>query len=195
VRDGRIVEVESMTEVEALEFPAPFGRMEAFQTSGGTSTLPDTFAGRIRELDYKTIRYPGHCVRFKLLIDLGLASSDEVDLGGTRVSPRKLLGELLVRHLPADEPDAVLVRLEFRGSQNGETRTLRYDIIDRFDERTRLSAMMRTTAFPASIVAQTMARDETRKKGALPQELCIPPTPFVAALASRGIRIVESFIA
>ncbi|MFL6227429.1 MAG: saccharopine dehydrogenase family protein [Pyrinomonadaceae bacterium] len=194
VRGGHIVEVDSMTEIEELDFPAPFGRMEAFQTSGGTSTLPDTFADRIKELDYKTIRYPGHCAQFKLLIDLGLAASDEVDLGTTRISPRRLLGELLTRHLPADEPDAVLVRLEFRGSQNGATRTLRYDIIDRFDERTRLSAMMRTTAFPASIVAQTMARGLTTAKGALPQERCIPPAPFVAALASRNINIEEKFI-
>jgi lysine 6-dehydrogenase len=192
VRGGRVVEVDSLTEIEELEFPAPFGRMEAFQTSGGTSTLPDTFAGRIRELDYKTIRYPGHCAQVKLLIDLGLANSDEVDLDGIRVAPRRLLGELLLRHLPADEPDVVLVRLKFRGLIEGETRTLRYDIIDRFDERTRLSAMQRTTAFPASIVAQTMARGETTAKGALPQERCIPPTPFVAALASRDIRINES---
>src|SRR5204862_625335 len=42
VRDGKVVEIESMTEVEELEFPQPFGKMEAFQTSGGTSTLPDT---------------------------------------------------------------------------------------------------------------------------------------------------------
>lgn len=195
VRGGQIVEVDSMTEVEELEFPAPFGTMEAFQTSGGTSTLPETFAGRIQTLDYKTIRYPGHCAQVKLLIDLGLASSDEIALNGVRVSPRKLLGELLVRHLPADEPDAVLVRLEFRGRVNDETRTLRYDIIDRFDERTRLSAMMRTTAFPASIVAQMMARGETMKKGALPQERCIPPAPFVEALAVRDIRIEESFVA
>ena len=193
VRGGQIIDVESMTEMEELEFPAPFGRMEAFQTSGGTSTLPDTFAGRIQELDYKTIRYPGHCAQFKLLIDLGLAASDEVDLGHARVAPRRLLGELLVRHLPADEPDVVLVRLEFRGMQNGVQRQLRYDIIDRFDERTGLSAMMRTTAFPASIVAQTMARGATTKKGALPQELCIPTAPFVAALASRDINLEESF--
>jgi lysine 6-dehydrogenase len=194
VRGGRIVEVESMTEIEGLEFPAPFGRLEAFQTSGGTSTLPETFAGRVRELDYKTIRYPGHCARFKLLVDLGLASSDEIDLGDTRVAPRRLLGEMLVRHLPADEPDAVLVRLEFRGRTDGEARALRYDIVDLFDERTGLSAMQRTTAFPASIVAQTMARGETTSKGALPQERCIPPAPFVAALAARGINIEESFI-
>ena len=115
IREGRLTEVESLTEIESLDFPAPYGRMEAFQTSGGTSTLPETFLGKVRQLDYKTIRYPGHCERFKLLVDLGLASSEEVEAGGTRVAPRRLLGELLNRHLPADEPDVVLIRLEFVG--------------------------------------------------------------------------------
>src|SRR3954454_5268906 len=125
IRDGEIAEVESMTEVESLEFPAPFGTMEAFQTSGGTSTLPETFLGRVQQLDYKTIRYPGHCAKFKTMIDLGLCSSEPVN----GVVPRKLLGELLVRHLPHDEPDVVLVRVEVKG----DGRTLRYDIIDRHD--------------------------------------------------------------
>jgi lysine 6-dehydrogenase len=193
VRDGRIVEVESMTEVEELSFAAPYERMEAFQTSGGTSTLPETFSGRVRELDYKTIRFPGHCEKFKLLIDLGMATSDPVMVDGARVVPRRLLAEMLLRRLPADEPDVVLVRLEFRGTnKEGRTQGLRYDIIDRFDERTGLSAMMRTTAFPASIVAQTMARGETTHKGALPQERCIPPDAFVAALRARDIQIEET---
>lgn len=194
IRGGRIVEVESMTEVEALDFPAPLGRLEAFQTSGGTSTLPETFLGRVRELDYKTIRYPGHCERFKLLIDLGLASSEETEVGGARLAPRRLLGELLYRHLPADEPDLVLVRLEFAGASGGEARRLRYDIIDRHDERTGLSAMMRTTAFPASIIAQMMARGEIGQKGAVPQERCVPAQAFVAELARRDIRIEESYL-
>lgn len=193
IRNGRIVEVDSLTEVERLEFPEPFGEMEAFQTSGGTSTLPESFAGRVRELDYKTIRYTGHCEQFKLLVDLGLASSEEVDLDGVRVAPRKVLSEMLVRNLPADEPDVVLIRVEFRGVAEGrETRKLRYDIIDSFDEATGLSAMMRTTAFPASIIAQMMACGRTTKKGAIPQELCIPAGEFVAELAARNIKIRES---
>src|SRR6185436_14645703 len=98
IRDGRITTVESMTEVESLDFPAPFGTMEAFQTSGGTSTLVETYLGNVRELDYKTIRYPGHCEKFKTMIDLGLCPSEPV--GG--VVPRRLFGELLVRNLPAD---------------------------------------------------------------------------------------------
>jgi len=192
IRGGQIIEVESLTEIEALSFPAPFERMEAFQTSGGTSTLPDSFHGRIQELDYKTIRYPGHCEQFKLFVDLGLASSEEIELDNTtRVRPRRLLGELLQRHLPADEPDVVLIRLAFRGRIKGENARLRYDIIDRFDERTGLSAMMRTTAFPASVIAQMMARGETTERGALPQELVVPPERFVAALAARDIHISE----
>jgi lysine 6-dehydrogenase len=191
IRGGQIVEVESLTEIEALSFPAPFERMEAFQTSGGTSTLPDTFHGRLQELDYKTIRYPGHCEQFKLLVELGLAASEEIDLDGTRVRPRRLLGEMLGRRLPADEPDVVLIRLAFRGRTGGRDARLRYDIIDRSDARTGLSAMMRTTAFPASVIAQMMARGETAARGARPQELLIPPDKFVAALAARDIRISE----
>ncbi|HVR38984.1 MAG TPA: saccharopine dehydrogenase C-terminal domain-containing protein [Thermoanaerobaculia bacterium] len=185
IRDGKITTVESMTEIESLSFPAPFDDMEAFQTSGGTSTLPETFLGKVRALDYKTIRYQGHCEKFKTMIDLGLCKSEPLDVDGVRVPPRRVLGELLVRNLPHDEPDVVLVRVEVSGGG----RTLRYDIIDRFDPATGLSAMMRTTAFPASIVALMMARGQTLSKGALPQERCIPPQAFMDELAKRKIRV------
>jgi lysine 6-dehydrogenase len=189
IRDGRIVEVDSMTEVEELAFPPPFGRLEAFQTSGGTSTLPDTFLGRVRELDYKTIRYPGHCAKFKTMIDLGLCSGNPLSVDGIRLSPRRLFAELLQRNLPADEPDAVLVRVEVSGGG----RTLRYDIVDYSDEASGLSAMMRTTAFPAAIVALMMARGQTTIKGAVPQERCIPADLFMRELAARKIKVTESW--
>lgn len=187
IRNGRITDVESMTEIESLEFPPPFGTMEAFQTSGGTSTLPETFHGRVKELDYKTIRYPGHCEKFKAMIDLGLCSSEAIELDGARVVPRRVLGELLMRKLPHDEPDVVLVRVEF----SGEGKRLRYDVIDYYDEATGLSAMMRTTAFPASIVALMMARGQIERKGALPQERCVPTDLFMEELANRNITVVE----
>jgi lysine 6-dehydrogenase len=184
IRDGKVTIVESMTEVESLEFPPPFGTMEAFQTSGGTSTLVETY-GHVRELDYKTIRYPGHCEKFKMMIDLGLCSSEPLTVDGATVKPRRVLGDLLVKNLPHDEPDVVLVRVEFAGGG----KTLRYDIIDRYDPATGLSAMMRTTAFPASIVALMMARGQTTTRGAQPQERCIPPDLFMEELAKRAIEV------
>jgi lysine 6-dehydrogenase len=190
LRDGRIIEIESMTEIEPIEFPPPFGMLEAFQTSGGTSTLPDTYKGRVRNLDYKTIRFRGHCEKFRTMIDLGLCSSGAIPVDGAAVVPRRLFAELLLRNLPKDGPDVVLVRVEFAGGG----KRLCYDIIDRFDERTGLSAMMRTTAFPAAIVALMMARGQIEKKGAQPQERCVPPDLFMQELAKREIDVVQSWL-
>lgn len=192
IRGGEIMEVESMTELESLSFEN-FPALEAFQTSGGTSTLPETFLGKIKELDYKTIRYVGHCEQFKTLIDLGLCSSEEIVADYIKVKPRKVLAELLQKNLPADEPDYVLIRLEFSGTKNGERKRLRYDIVDKFDEATGLSAMMRTTAFPASIIAQMTARGDVKMRGATPQEKAIDAEKFVAELAKRSIRVAESY--
>lgn len=186
IRNGEITEVPSMTEVEQLEFDG-FPPLEAFQTSGGTSTLPDSFLGKIKELDYKTIRYAGHCEKFKTMIDLGLCSSEEIVANYQKVVPRKVFGELLTRNLPADGPDYVLVRLDFAGTKDGAEKKLRYDIVDKQDEATGLSAMMRTTAFPASIIAQMMAKGDVLSRGALPQEKAIDPQRFVDELTRRGI--------
>lgn len=190
IRNGQIIEVESMTECESLSFE-DFPALEAFQTSGGTSTLPDTFLGKIKELDYKTIRYAGHCDKFKAMIDLGLCSSEEIEVDGRFHKPRRFFGELLQNHLPADEPDYVLIRLEFVGKKDGETESLKYDIVDKLDEETGLSAMMRTTAFPASIIAQMMAKGEVSTRGATPQEKVIDSEKFVTELTRRNIIIRE----
>jgi lysine 6-dehydrogenase len=105
-----------------------------------------------------------------------------------------LFGELLQRNLPADGPDYVLVRVDFVGQkcERGGACRLRYDIVDKLDESTGLSAMMRTTAFPASIVAQMMARGDVLVRGATPQEKAIRSDKFVAELYRRDIKIKMS---
>ncbi|REJ77256.1 MAG: saccharopine dehydrogenase [Acidobacteria bacterium] len=192
IRKGEILEIESMTELEHLEFEG-YPPLEAFQTSGGTSTLPDSFGGKVTELDYKTIRYRGHCDKFKTMIDLGLCSSDPLETQGAEVAPRRILARLLELHLPADGPDLVFVRLEFEGQIAGARKTLVYDIVDKQDNETGLSAMMRTTSFPASIIAQMMVEGEVALRGATPQEAVIGPESFVEELSRRGIAIDEYF--
>ena len=188
IRDGKIVDVESMTEIEEIAFDG-FPPLEAFQTSGGTSTLPETFRADIRELDYKTIRYAGHCAKFKAMIDLGLCSSEEVATSDGSFVPRKAFGKLLELNLPADGPDYVLVRVDVVGDGG---KRFRMDIVDRQDEANGVSAMMRTTAFPASIIAQMMAKGEVLARGATPQEKAVDPKKFLAELQRRGIVVEES---
>jgi lysine 6-dehydrogenase len=189
LRNARIATLPPMQEVEALTFPAPFGKLEAFTTSGGASTLPDTYRGRIRTLDYKTIRYPGHAAQFRLLMDLGLASSAPRRIAGVALSPRDALADALVRSLPPPGPDAVLIRVTVTGRQGRRRRTLVLQAVE-YGNR-RFTAMMRTTAFPVAIIAGMLARGEIVAPGAVPQERCVPPARFMAELRRRGIRFTS----
>ena len=96
----------------------------------------------------------------------------------------------------------MLVRLDFVGKgctslrvskgvtdAAATTQHLRYDIVDKLDDATGMSAMMRTTAFPASIIAQMMVRGDVLSRGATPQEKAIDPDKFVAELERRNIKI------
>ncbi len=193
IRGGRLDTVPSLTELETITFPEPFGELEAFQTSGGTSTLPRTLLGRVPELDYKTIRYPGHCAQFRLLRELGLTDDRPLAFPGGEVSPRQMLANRLKHALDLPGPDAVLVLVAAEGwDAAGEARRLAVRIIDRHDEATGLSAMMRMTGFPAAIIARMLAARELDAVGACCQELVVPGNRMAAELKRRGIDLVET---
>lgn len=186
LRDGNEELVDSMTGLERIDFPEPFGEMEAFYTSGGTSTLPGTMKDRIKRLDYKTIRYPGHCEHFKLMLDMGLAGSDRIKTGKLGVVPRELFGKLLEEYLPSGKPDAVLVKIIIEGEASGKKMREDWNLIDYYDEKTGLSSMQRTTAFPVSIIAQMLASGKIEKKGVVPQEISVPFEGFMEELKKRN---------
>lgn len=189
IRDGKMMQVPSLSEVEIIEFPKPFGEMEAFTTSGGISTLPKTYEGRVQHLDYKTIRYRGHCEHISLLKNLGLMGTDPIKLKGGKVVPRELLIDLLDKKLAKDEPDVVLVRVTVTGVKDKEPVQLVWECIEFADQAEKLSAMMRMTAFPASIIAQMIARGDIADRGVLRQESAVPVKLFLAEMASRGLHL------
>ncbi len=181
LRRGRIEKVKPLTEAEPVLFPKPFGRLEAFHTSGGSSTLPDTFKGRVQTLDYKTIRYPGHHLLFQLFM--------QAAVGNWRKYPRAKLACALEKVLGFEYDDVVLLRVEASGKKSGVPKTIRYQLIDYADRRTGLTAMMRTTGFSAAVVALLLARGLVKDKGVLPGEKAVPPRHFIAELRRRGLRL------
>ena len=189
LRDGEPRVVPSLDDFEELEFPPPFGKLEAFLTSGGTSTLPQTYAGRIRDLDYKTIRYPGHGRVFRAMKDLGLLSSEPVEVGGVRVAPRDVFAAAAAPVLDRGEPDVTLLRMTVEGKRKGKAARRVYEMIEYPDEEHGLTAMMKTTAYPATVVLLMLARGQVTAKGALPQERCIEPVAFVRELLARGLHL------
>ena len=193
LRDGELATVPTLEDVESLDFPAPIGRCEAFATLGGTSTLPWTLKGRVRNLDYKTVRYPGHVDKIRLLKTLGFFDEAPVDVAGAPVSPRALSAALLTRALwEEDVRDVVVFRVEAEGvGPDGPCRR-RYQMIDWYDGLTGLSAMRRTTAFPAAVVLQLIAAGEGAGPGAHSLELAVPPARVLEELARRGVVVARS---
>lgn len=186
LENGESKTVDPMSAIEELDFEG-IGKLEAFYTSGGTSTLPETYRGKIGFLDYKTIRYPGHCDIFRPILELGFASRKELRIDNANVRPRRVLKKLLEKNLTFNEPDLVLVRLTAEGETGGKKKRLVYEIIDRQDETTGLTAMMRTTAFPAAIIAWMACAGHIDKRGVVPQELAVEPGFFIDQLRKRKI--------
>jgi lysine 6-dehydrogenase len=189
LRGGKVTLEDPLVGFEEITFPEPFGKLEAFNTSGGTSTLPRTYEGKVNELDYKTIRYPGHGHKMWCLMKLGLMNSDELEIDGKKIAPRRVLESLLEKNLPPSGKDVTLLRVMVEGWKGTEARNVEYEIIDYFDDVTGLTSMMRTTSFPASVTAMMMADGRITKRGVLTPERCIPPDLFIEELRARGIDI------
>ncbi|HEY7726941.1 MAG TPA: saccharopine dehydrogenase C-terminal domain-containing protein, partial [Candidatus Eisenbacteria bacterium] len=190
LRNGKIVTVDTLSEVEELEFPKPAGRCEAFVTLGGTSTMPWTYEGRIRTLDYKTVRYPGHAAKIALLRLLGLLEKQPVVVDGSSISPRSVFAAAAEPRLTfPGEPDLVVMRVQVVGRKGRTRREVVFEMLDRMDRKRGVTAMMRTTSYPTVAAALMIARGEVPFKGVAAMERAIPPEPFLRELRRHELKI------
>lgn len=188
VRNHDIVLVDTLDELESLTIEE-LGEMEAFTTSGGTSTAPYTFKEKVRNYEYKTIRFPGHCERMRIFKDFGFWSEEEVEVCGKPVNPRqvfyKVFGDALSRF---EDQDMCAVRAVGVGTKDGQPKTLQIDIFDREDEVTGFTSMERLTGFSCAIYAKDIAEGNMHA-GCLRYETAMTGTKFVEELQKRGIPI------
>lgn len=192
VRNGQLQEVSSLTEIEPIHFDG-FNELEAFHTSGGTSTLTKTFP-HVETLEYKTIRYAGHAEKFKVLVDLGLTNKDStVNVDGHIVKTREVLKEALTPSLLLGEKqDAVLLRVIVSGNKEGESVTYQYEMVTKKDMQDQVTAMARATANTISVVAQMIGNGEITKRGVYPPEQIVPGDVYLVEMAKREVFIKES---
>ncbi|MGD8596102.1 MAG: saccharopine dehydrogenase C-terminal domain-containing protein [Anaerolineae bacterium] len=189
LRDGKPTVVPTMAELEEIDFPPPVGRLEAFTTGGGVSTMPWTFEGKLKTIQNKTVRYPGHFAQLRAFYDLGLWGMDPVAVGNQQVVPRQLFHALFEPMVTfAGDKDVVVVRVRATGLKGGQPTEVILDLMDVYDEETGFTAMERTTGWDGAIVAEMMARGQT-PRGAAPVEIAVPPDLFVEELARRGIHV------
>jgi lysine 6-dehydrogenase len=188
LRKGKVAHIEPLSEPEVFEIEG-FPVLEAFHTSGGTSTMVETFAGKVGECFEKTIRYRGTLGLLRGLYDLGMFSSKKIKAGGAEIAPRALTAQVLLDKFGGNDPDVTIMRCEAHAGN----RVASFTMVDRYDPETKMTSMMRTTAWPASVVLQMLCSGEIEKRGAVLQERDVPAQQFLKEMAARGVELRYSF--
>ena len=190
LRDGRIARVPLFSELELVDFP-PLGQLEAIVTPGGLSTAPWSFQGKLKTLQNKTLRYPGHWTQMQAFQDLGLFGLDPVVVDGRKVVPRHVFHALFEPKVtPKEIRDVCVERVRALGMKDRHTAEAVVEIVDYYDAATGFTSMERLTGWHAAITAEMLARG-TIPPGTHSVELGIPAKAFVDEARKRGLAITE----
>jgi lysine 6-dehydrogenase len=189
LRDYEPVWRDPLTGVETVTFPEPVGELEAFFTAGGISTQPLRHRGKVRDMDYKTLRYPGHAELMMAIRELGLLDVKPVRVGDCDVAPREAFIEIVSPRLrKPGSPDLVALSVDVVGRKGGQPRKVRYELLDLYDAANGITAMMRTTGYSLAVTG-VMQADGRISPGAHTPDECVPADDYVAELAKRAVRI------
>jgi lysine 6-dehydrogenase len=192
LRGGRPVQVEALSEVEPVEFPSPVGTLEAFHTGGGISTLPFAYQGKIDVMEYKTLRYPGHAAVVRPIRELGLLGLEPIEVKGKKVVPRDLfIAAVSPRLYKPEGRDLVALQVQVTGKKGRKSRAVTFRLIDYYDAKHGISAMMRTTGYSLSITGQMQVDGRVKAKGVHTPDEAVPFQDYVTELAKRGVKIEE----
>ena len=189
LRDGKPTRLDALSELEEVAFPPPVGVLEAFHTGGGISILPWVYAGKVRTMEYKTLRYPGHVAIMRPIRDLGLLDLTPVKVKGQEVVPRDAFIATVSPKLAQSEGrDFVALRVDVRG-RNGERTG--WQLLDYYDEAHGISAMMRTTGYSLAITGLMQVDGRISANGVRTPDEAVPFEEYVKELARRGVEIRE----
>lgn len=189
LREGRPERVDALSELERVDFPSPVGTLEAFHTGGGISTMPWAYSGKIRTMEYKTLRYPGHLAIMRAVRELGLLSLDPITVKGTKIVPRDaFIAAVSPRLTKPDGRDLVALRVEV---QKRDGRQVAWQLLDYYDEKTGISAMMRTTGFSLAITGVMQVDGRIGSAGVHTPDEAVPFDAYISELRKRGIHVRE----
>ncbi|MFS8637607.1 MAG: saccharopine dehydrogenase C-terminal domain-containing protein, partial [Gemmatimonadota bacterium] len=188
-RDGKDVVMPALSEIELVDIPG-VGTLEAFNTDGLRTLLRTC---RTPSMVEKTLRYPGHAERMRMLRETGFFDVDPIEVGGVRVRPIDVTARLLFDAwmLRPGEQDLTVMRVEVEGTKDGKRVRHVYTLLDRYDERTGIHSMARTTGYTCTAMVRLVARGMFREPGVLPPEIVGRDEAcfdfIMSELAARGV--------
>jgi saccharopine dehydrogenase-like NADP-dependent oxidoreductase len=159
ISDGRLLEVAPLEGLEEIEIDGTL--YEAFNTSGGLGSLAETYGAHCESMNYKTIRYPGHCEQMRLLMNDLKLNHD-----------RGTLKHILENAVPQTLQDVVIVYAAVTGKQDGQLREENYvnKIYPQMIARRLWSAIQVSTAAGITAVVDLVLESPARYHGFIAQE-------------------------
>ena len=168
-RSGREITKPALTDIEFIDVP-DVGSLEAFNTDGLRSLLRTCSTPNMVE---KTLRYPGHAIRMKVLREAGFFSTEPIQAASGSVVPRDVTEALLFDAWRFDDGDLDLtvLRIVVEGTKNGQRERHTYDMVDHYNPATETMAMARTTGYTCTAMANLVARGVWTQPGLATPEI------------------------
>jgi lysine 6-dehydrogenase len=189
LREGKPTRVDALSELESVAFPPPVGALEAFHTGGGISTMPWAYEGRVRTMEYKTLRYPGHMAIMRPIRELGLLDLTPIKVKGKEIVPRDAFIAIVSPKLNKPQGrDLVALRVDVHGRSGTH---VAWELLDYYDEARGISAMMRTTGYSLSITGLMQGDGRITGRGVQTPDEAVPFAAYVHELGKRGVEIRE----
>ena len=174
-----------------IDFPG-LGELEGIP-NGDAAVYMDSLgiADTIEETTRYALRWPGWSDFWRPLKQLGFLSDDPLQFSDCKVSPHQVLTTLIGPQIQYEDTEKDIVAMQniFEGTKDGKRKRLTMNLLIERDLDSGLFAMNRGVGFPASIVAQMLAKGEIATKGLLSPTVDIPAERFMTELSNRGIKI------
>jgi saccharopine dehydrogenase-like NADP-dependent oxidoreductase len=168
VENREVVTRPALSDVELIDFPG-VGLLEAFNTDG-LRTLIQTM--KIPFMKEKTMRFPGHAEKMRMLRETGFFDKEPVLLSGINVRPLDLTSRLLFPMWKSNEgeEDFTAMRIKVEGKKDGTRKRYVFDLLDTYDRKTNTSSMARTTGYTCSTVVRLLRDGKFDREGICPLE-------------------------
>lgn len=194
IEHGLVVEKAALSDLELIDFPG-IGTLEAFNSDGLRTLLFTVPADSMRE---KTLRYPGHVEKVRMLRETGFFGKHPVAVGGNWVAPLDLTAQLLfpLWEMRPGDRDLTVMRVEVMGFSRDKPVHARFDLLDYADPVSGVHSMARATGYTATVTARMLLDGKLAGRGLLPpEELGRNDEWFeylLAGLSARGIAVRRS---
>jgi lysine 6-dehydrogenase len=198
--DGREVLLDRYTQLEQLNIEG-LEPMEAFLDGYPSSLLKLCLEEGVKNFRGKTIRYSGFVEKIMFLNDLGLIGEKEIEFKGMRIIPRELFHKIiypLVKFDPSEgDRDLTVLQVRVNGKKDEMDTTIKYDMVDFYDEERDLTSMAKTTGLTAAIIARILGKGKIKEKGIQWPVRIIHGDLFkelMQSLRYRGVEVNETII-